>query len=226
MSIITKTLRDKRGLSLVELVTALAIFGTVLAIGYNALFSTYKAFDRAEQHSLVRRDMRLAVEYITKEVRVAYNLGISSAPPPADYFSDPNNELSYIYFDNSSKAILHLFKDSDGNAHERSVLDGSLDGFDYSLNFYSGLDSNGNNIPSAVLHFLITENNLGVNMGTNVIANNVPALTGDASGFVLSYEATHESHSAGSYVPPGGTPAPPSFLRRLIRFLLRPLINI
>lgn len=75
-------LRDRRGLTLVELVVALALFGVVLGVGYLFFDYGYRSFVVGELQSNLQRDVRTAAEAITKELRPAHAVIISNDSVP------------------------------------------------------------------------------------------------------------------------------------------------
>lgn len=83
-------LRNSRGVTLIELIIALALLSMVLAVGYNYYFFENKTYTIGSNQSNVQRDIRLASDFITREVRNAIELELVSSPTIGDGYN-------YIY---------------------------------------------------------------------------------------------------------------------------------
>ncbi|HZJ57331.1 MAG TPA: prepilin-type N-terminal cleavage/methylation domain-containing protein [Clostridia bacterium] len=83
---------SKRGVTLIELIMVLAL----MAIVFTSIFSFYSfnlgIFGRAQNKSDIQHDVLLVSEFITKEVRTATGISLSSRPP------QDNDKESYNSF--------------------------------------------------------------------------------------------------------------------------------
>ncbi len=71
-----------------------ALLSMVLAVGYSFFSFGHKSFTMGESRSLVRQNIRLAADFITKELRYATHVYIIDHVPDAGEF---NSDLNYIY---------------------------------------------------------------------------------------------------------------------------------
>jgi len=85
--------RDCKGLTLIELVIALGLLASILALGYALYFFATSSFNRGETQSRVQFDLRMASAFITKEVRNATSLAL--IPTPTAFVN--NNNMNYIF---------------------------------------------------------------------------------------------------------------------------------
>ncbi|MGI6142068.1 MAG: immunoglobulin-like domain-containing protein [Caldicoprobacterales bacterium] len=105
-------IRRKKGITLVELVIAMAIFGLVLSIAFSLYFFAIKTFASGGNQSNVQSEIRLAADYMTKELRNAYKIEIlTSLPSPMDpekrYFYVEDNKIKH-FFEGVEKDVLHF----------------------------------------------------------------------------------------------------------------------
>ncbi len=77
MKSIQRLRKSTSGLSIVELMLALALMSIVLAIGYNFFFLNYKAFQRGEELSIAQFDVRLASDFVTSELRNVTDVSVT-----------------------------------------------------------------------------------------------------------------------------------------------------
>ncbi len=88
------------GLTVVELMIAVAILVLVLAGGYTFFSFGWNTFDRGTSKAIVQNNLRMAVEDITKEIRYAGNLSIidsTGVPDPIE------NDDFYIFVNNDNR---------------------------------------------------------------------------------------------------------------------------
>ncbi|NLA84684.1 MAG: prepilin-type N-terminal cleavage/methylation domain-containing protein [Clostridiales bacterium] len=98
-----KQYNNKKGITLVELVIALAILGIVLTIGYNLFFAGIKSYGRQLDNADNQARARQVIRQLTREIRRADQIDII----------DENNikiDESLYSFDKNSYTIL-----KDGN---------------------------------------------------------------------------------------------------------------
>jgi Tfp pilus assembly protein PilW len=75
--ILRKIRNDLSGLTIIELMIALAIMLLVLAIGFNFFFLTLKAYETGENLSEVQFDVRMAADFITRELRYVNSISLT-----------------------------------------------------------------------------------------------------------------------------------------------------
>lgn len=120
-------IENMRGLTLVEMIVVLSLLSMVLAVGYTFLFSGLNTFNIAEGRSEVQRVVRLAGDFITREVRYAHEMEIIN-PTESDDFIDTT--YYYIYQDGSS---IKYRKEGEGIA--TNILNGISDEVAFQLHF-------------------------------------------------------------------------------------------
>lgn len=72
-----RLLKDHQGLTLIELIIALAILLLVLSVVFNFFIFGVKSFDVAERRSEIQLDVRLASDFITTRLRNATSLSLT-----------------------------------------------------------------------------------------------------------------------------------------------------
>ncbi|WP_406672362.1 PilW family protein, partial [Natronospira sp.] len=91
-----RTLRSQAGLTLVELMIAVAI-GTILMIGVIQLFSGMRgAYTLNESMSRVQESGRFAIDYMTSDLRMAGHMGCMSNPERIDFYSHIDGEDDFF----------------------------------------------------------------------------------------------------------------------------------
>ena len=73
----------QKGFSLVEVLITLAIFSLVLLLGYNLIFQNLTIFDRGEARSGIQFDVRMASDYVTRELRNVRNISFTDDGLPS-----------------------------------------------------------------------------------------------------------------------------------------------
>ncbi len=166
-----KILKRNHGITLVELIVVIALLGLVLAVGYQFLDFGQTTHASGELRLHVQRDMRIASEYITQEIRYADNIFINPSDKPLGYH--------YIFIEEDG-SIIH--RDVAGD--EKVLIDGQLDDADYDLIFKEHDDS--------ILEYLFSSGELGYNLDSKVLALNLKsAIKGDTEGSVIQYTKPH-----------------------------------
>lgn len=111
-----KYFNNQLGLTLIEILTSVAILTLVVALGYSIIFFTYDSFDRSERSSEVRQNVRLITNYITQELRNATHVEIFSAES-----FDIENGLPPVFDEESSDIYgffyIHEFSDDNNNVY-------------------------------------------------------------------------------------------------------------
>lgn len=99
------TIYCENGFSLVELLVALSILGIVLAMGYSYFFFGSNTFRIGGNQSNLQRNIRLASDFITRELRYATCVSILSSSNDDCESCANENQHSYIYLENG--IIMH-----------------------------------------------------------------------------------------------------------------------
>lgn len=134
-------MNDERGFLLTELTVTIALLVVVLAVGFIFFFFCQRSFYEGEKKTIVQSNVRLAANYITKEVRYADNISAT------DMSGVKNHCLKLD--DNNLKKVT---KESDGSIQTQTITrDDCLTGLSFSV------DKNNNN-NKVVLIFTITGN--------------------------------------------------------------------
>ena len=106
--------RKRSGMTLVELIVAIAITSIVLVVAFSIQVFGNRAFVLGESKSTVQLEARTAADYITREIRYATSVELLSAVPGT--VSESNT--AYIYVDTGTQDI--VYKDSSGT---RTIAD-------------------------------------------------------------------------------------------------------
>lgn len=102
--------KDKKGLTLVELLVTLAILSLVLSVGYGFYYSISRHYLVGSKQSHVHQNVRLAQDMIEKKIRHANKIIIipSGDPPPS---SEDGDDYDRIYLDDDTNRIMLTVKD-------------------------------------------------------------------------------------------------------------------
>ncbi|MGI6405249.1 MAG: hypothetical protein ACOX2E_01970 [Syntrophaceticus sp.] len=76
-------MKDERGFLLAELTVTLALLVVVLAVSSVFFFFCQRSFYEGEKKTIVQSNVRLAANYITKEVRYADNISTDQSKMPS-----------------------------------------------------------------------------------------------------------------------------------------------
>jgi prepilin-type N-terminal cleavage/methylation domain-containing protein len=131
---------DRRGLSLVELLIVLALLGMIIGLGHMFFSFGTRTFNVGEAQSNVQQNVRVASNYITRELRYAFDVQIID-----DTFPIPENvsdAFNYIFI-NDESALEHRSKDGSiilfGDGSSGAALDSLIfaisDDNDYMLDY-------------------------------------------------------------------------------------------
>lgn len=168
---------NKKGFTLIEVLLATVLFVVVIGLAYNIYFFSTNAFRTADTQANIQRNMRIASDFISKELRTAYEIELSSTPLIDDYF-DKNFQLIYI----DDGVIMKKYKDIDtGNVIEKTILNNSLGDFTYDLAF--GKAGGRKN----VVEFEITADDTAYNIKSSMIAHNMSSdqeIEGDSGSYI------------------------------------------
>lgn len=137
-------MNDERGFLLTELTVTIALLVVVLAVGFIFFFFCQRSFSEGEKKTIVQSNVRLAANYITKEVRYADN--ISTTMP------DDTNGRTYYCLKLNDNNLKKETKGDNGSTQSSQTItrDDCLTGLSFSL------DKKGNN--KVALKFTITGN--------------------------------------------------------------------
>ncbi|PKM83455.1 MAG: hypothetical protein CVU88_02870 [Firmicutes bacterium HGW-Firmicutes-13] len=97
-------LDDKRGISFLETLMVLSLISMVLVLGYSFYAFGARIFAIGESQTNMQRDIRLAADFITREVRNSRSLSLM------DFLDSPIKEnFYYIYLEHN--CIKHIDQD-------------------------------------------------------------------------------------------------------------------
>ena len=94
---------NKKGMTLVEIIVAMAIVGIIVIVIGNVFMFGTKSFRKTETQAVNQMDVRVAVSSISKELRYASKIELLDIEKLEDKFH-------YIYFDNKTKKIMRKEK--------------------------------------------------------------------------------------------------------------------
>ncbi len=154
--VLSQFIKKQGGLTVIELMLALALLLLVLAGGYSFLSFGWSSFDRGTDRAVVQNNLRMAAEEITKEVRYAGSIEIIDAEDVPGTIDD---DYFYIFLNGDGRLEQ---KDSEGTRIIPHELDSNVL-FDLSF------DKSGSNI----IEIIITETNSGMEIDTEVRILNI-----------------------------------------------------
>ena len=159
---------DERGFTIIELLVAVFVAGIVMAGVYSAYYSQQKSYTAQEQMSEMQQNLRSAMYFMAKEIRMAgcdptgeadagivtanLNLlrftedtrGKGNTDPPDGDTGDPNEDITYSLADGDGDGDTDLVRDTQaGEAIADRVIAENI----ASLNF-TYLDADGNTTAS------------------------------------------------------------------------------
>lgn len=83
----------KKGYTLIELVTIMALFSIVMLVGMSFLFGAKNNFQRSQENSDMHYQARIASDFIRDEIRNATTLDLITIPMS---FSDDGNQYLFV----------------------------------------------------------------------------------------------------------------------------------
>ncbi|QZY56982.1 PilW family protein [Crassaminicella profunda] len=140
-SLLKTNLKNTKGVTLIELLVVLALLGMILSLGYSLNFFGIHTFTKGSIQANVQQKVRLAADFITKEIRYATNLKIIDPSQPIPPKDDIEEDLYYIFINGNT--IEHRYK---GNSRiitdsiqtlsfERAIEESTKKTIDNILNF-------------------------------------------------------------------------------------------
>lgn len=102
-----KDKHTSNGFTLIEVIISISILAILLGGAYMFLGFGSKIFSKGTKQYDIQANIRLAEDYITKQVRFATDVKILD-DLPTDLMLDSHN--NYIYFDSSNNSITHINK--------------------------------------------------------------------------------------------------------------------
>lgn len=163
-------LKSNQGITLVELLITLALLGIVLALGFNYYFFGSRTFEEGETRANVQREMRLAADDITRQLRLAHSVEFKN-----DVEEDLEEGDNFIFFDEDD-GIIHRYYDEEKEEEvERIILDRSFEEIEYGFEFLLNNDNNneGDKLKD-VVYFNIKADAINYEVESAVLALNIP----------------------------------------------------
>lgn len=91
-------LNNKHGITLIELLVALALVGLVLSICFSIFFFSNKTFSKGEDQSAIQSDFRLAADFVKSEMRNSEEVEIVTL----DQIPNIDNGYKYLYVEDNT----------------------------------------------------------------------------------------------------------------------------
>lgn len=110
--------KNNKGVTLVELLTALAIVSVLISLSTSIFIFGNDIFAKGTSQHSEQTDLRFANDYIVKEIRYATSIDLLSSAPGTINNSD---QYDYIYFDGDG--IVHSAYNSGSSRIEKTVID-------------------------------------------------------------------------------------------------------
>lgn len=79
---------NEKGLTLIEVLVALAIFSIMSLVAYNMFFYNLTIFNRGEAQSQVQFDVRMASDFVTTELRNVESVSFTNTDLPNQIYLD------------------------------------------------------------------------------------------------------------------------------------------
>jgi type IV pilus assembly protein PilW len=153
--------KQKEGVTLIELLVALAIFGIVIGAIYRLFIVQTKAYTVQDQAVEVQQNVRSAMEILLRDLRMTGYDDDSPAstvtiPTPISAFTDSSITVNYEYYDSGaaqyqrhtvaySLGAGNLLRQRDRNPPGDSITEPLLENVDV-LNFSYGIDTNNDGV--------------------------------------------------------------------------------
>jgi len=112
------SLPTSKGFLLIEVIVAVALFSVVMTVGIVALLSLVQANERSQRFKVVVNNMNLALESMSKEIRVGTNFCDTSIGLP------PCTETAFSFISKDIEEVVYRL--SSNNTIERSIDGGSF----------------------------------------------------------------------------------------------------
>ncbi len=104
-----RTKQQKKGFSLIEVIISIALFTVVMTVALGALFMVINANKRAKSIKLVVNNVNLAIEGMSRDLRVGYNY-CDSQSEATDGSCDSTNGSTQIWFTTDQGEHLSSFR--------------------------------------------------------------------------------------------------------------------
>jgi len=149
---------QKRGFTLVEAIVTVALMAIVVAAIFSFFFFQTNTFSRGSDRSEIQSEIRLASDFISKELRYATDVSISAPADPSQY--------NRIYIANNKL----MYQPAGGPEVEKSSA--IFDPTDFTVNLSGSID-----IFTATFSLNGTKNKSEYNIDSSVNLKNVTTLT-------------------------------------------------
>ncbi len=169
-------IQKRRGLTLIEVVLAVALLVVVSLMVFTFLQFGDRIFNRGEDRFDIQSEVRLASDFISDELRYATSISLYS-----DYHTVvfDNTNYKYLYIDDSGTLMFGKGDGSPCSAHSATVLDPDLL---YTIEPY---------INKTSVNFVIsgTIKDETYEVTTSVFLNNIKQALPAATGQVIEYKS-------------------------------------
>lgn len=117
-------MENNKGYSLIEVLIVVALIGVILSLIYSLAPKSFKHFELQREKSNIISDMRLAMSYLTKEIRKSDGVEVVNGSLVEDgslIIDDINFTLENNAFKKGDKTIVDLIKDIKVNKTESNI---------------------------------------------------------------------------------------------------------
>ncbi len=117
-------MENNKGYSLIEVLIVVALIGVILSLIYSLAPKSFKHFELQREKSDIISDMRLAMSYLTKEIRKSDGVEVVNGSLVEDgslIIDDINFTLENNAFKKGDKTIVDLIKDIKVNKTESNI---------------------------------------------------------------------------------------------------------
>lgn len=117
-------MENNKGYSLIEVLIVVALIGVILSLIYSLAPKSFKHFELQREKSNIISDMRLAMSYLTKEIRKSDRVEVVDGSLVEDgslIINDINFTLENNAFKKGDKTIVDPIKDIKVNKTESNI---------------------------------------------------------------------------------------------------------
>lgn len=193
-----------KGFTLIEMILVLALIGIIITVAFSFMIFGNHTFGMTNRQYEVQSDVRLAVDYINRQVRFSTDIDLlDTVPSPAD-----SDDYDYIYID-SSGDIIHSKYNGGSIRGEKTVVSELVTAGSYFVSEEDGtslgvvLKSSREGQPGDIQDYDITS---GIEL-PNIVLNERVFASGHTAAKTIKFKVD-TSLTAATPSSPSGTGAP------------------
>src|SRR6056297_3626943 len=122
-----KKLKNRKGVSLLELIIVIAILSLVITMIYSIYNYGGRTFDKGNSQYSVQSDIRLSMDYIVDETRYATKLNLTDIPTESILTSSQG--IDFIYVENNK--LVHKDWNDTSSTHETRTFASTITNYSF-----------------------------------------------------------------------------------------------